>query len=274
MPLGKISYIKKEILDTELLIEQKLLHLESERNKLLKGGYKDDSREIIFINMTIEKLEKKKQKIYEDIRLDTPIDSLRITYPYYFEKFNKRFNIFFDNWLKTSENKSDVESIRRNLFSYCAKLVYERVVNDSELGSLIQRFEDNPIPIDDDDVYGEGMLEYISEKPIEDVFEVPGLILASLGNERKNWIKKIDAFEDELKMRNRVEEIRNEKIKKLMSDKRKLTDDAKKPSKNELIRLIDENRKKNGKINYSKTAKELGRTHHTIRSWCEEIGIK
>jgi hypothetical protein len=46
------------------------------------------------------------------------------------------------------------------------------------------------------------------------------------------------------------------------------------PSRETLLELIDSVRFLNGKINYSKLAKLLGRTNKTAKAWCRKYGVK
>ena len=261
----------QEIIKSDLIQNQKILWLEAIKDRLIKEGKDKNQKEINLINESINKLREDQRKEMERMEIEVPIDDLRLFYPKYFKKYKKRFNEFFRKWRNSIEDDRNIKSVRLKLFSYGAKQVVERVIDNQKLSENIHRFEQDDEK-GEEDLIG-SILEMITEEPIEDVFVIPELVIDSLINSKSEWKESMEEFEKELKRRNRTEEIINNKIKKLLRDKRKLTDNAKKFTSIELMRIVDNHRKKNGKINYSRTAKKMGRSHHTIKRWCEEYGI-
>jgi hypothetical protein len=72
----------------------------------------------------------------------------------------------------------------------------------------------------------------------------------------------------------RLMKVQNDRILYLRDQLKKLRAGVPKPSKDDLWNLADSKRFKNGTINYSNLARELGVTYHTAKKWCQEYDIK
>ena len=97
---------------------------------------------------------------------------------------------------------------------------------------------------------------------IQNDFEVPA-------EEKCNHaqIREDDSAGDQTK--DRIIEVQNRKIQQL----RKKDRFKKIPERLELMALVDKCRMKNEKINFSKLAREIGRTNKTAKEWCKQRGI-
>lgn len=255
--------------DERIMIETRIMILRSALSNLRQ----EDTDQVKAINRLINDLEEKKEKLYKSIMLSGPIINLQARYPKYYVRYKNRFEEFYSSWESVIKNKSEIGQIKSRLFSHGAQKVYELIERDNMLRENIESIENIEVNYDKNDIVTRLYL-LVVEKPIQDLFEMAELVLTSLKTESVSLQETIKGLEDDQKMLNREREIANNKIKDLTRKQRKLIDDAKRPSKAELIKLADETRKKNGTINFTAIAKQLMRANHTIKNWCNDYGIK
>ncbi len=205
-------------------------------------------------------------------QLDGPRWYLEKTYPIFYKHFKERFEKFLDEWKAAAKIDDFAKEFKDELFlTYCRYINAEIDIESNYKDALlyIEKYRFKP------KTPGRiNMMESTFFSVLETLFELPEFILHSFNIKEEEWKKAQHDYQEELLRRNREQEIAYNKIKDLSKQKRTLIDSAKRPEKEKLMQLADKTRKKNGKINFSAIAKQLGRTNHTIKNWCKDAGIK
>lgn len=246
--------------------------LEEYLEKFLKSNVDDYQEKKLIVNKMIEDYDISAQYDSYLDQFDGPRWYLEKTYPIFYEHFKERFEKFLTEW-KTATKKDDfAEEFKDELFVTYCRYINSEIDIEMSYKHALKFIEKNGFP---STTKGKiNMTETTFITVLETLFELPEFILHSFNIKEAEWKKAQVDYQAELLRRNREQEIAHNKIKNLSKQKRTLIDNAKRPNKVILIKLADETRKKNGKINYTAMAKKIARTNHSIRKWCNEEGIK
>jgi hypothetical protein len=198
-------------------------------------------------------------------QLDEPRWYLEKTFPTFYKHFRLRFDKFIVDWATAIGVKKFDEDFIKNHFIFYCRLITSEIISEPNYKDAIEYVESNGLPVKES---GKINLIFAAFTEILDLlFDLPEMIVKSFGISSQE-------LEDEIRRLSNEAMVRNKKIIELRESKRKLISDASRTKQEKLLDIINATRKKNGKINYSKAARTLGRTNHTIKSWCKEYGIK
>jgi hypothetical protein len=198
------------------------------------------------------------------------------------EKFNEFIPIFWKLFLK----RVNIEEYAKVLGVTVdqAKIVLEEIIFQNikyhAYGRLYEMASEGMYDEELEDMVSwknhEGFIRLNKKsKQIEEIFQqnlFVGFVAAGYAPSL-NIQKKFDEIVREYESLNRVNENAHNKIKGLMKNKR----NDWQPIKLELMKKLKDtaemNRKKNGKLNFSKIGKTFGITHHTAKKWCDQNKI-
>jgi len=227
------------------------------------------------LNIKIKEKEEERSEMISSLSDEYNMNRFKEFYPNYYQKFESDFDKSFEKWVQISAN-NNINPLKNEIKS----IFEDQIVNNLNANPhLVQAIENK----------NENIFNNLAEPLVNMPIRFFQIVLASISQDKAEFGKTVNQFQkvlesttsqkdsinNELAAAQNIIKIQKGKIRTTKS-KELTIDSIDKISpqfKNTFIRISNDLRKKNGKLNFSEIGRTFGISNHTAKSWCQRYNV-